>query len=100
MAFLSGKVALVILACVSVIIISSIVIPIALIFSGGESKTPLTTTKITTTAEKGKSNPFKLYAVWVFAKKFLQPTVCPLLIVFHFIQFPNMEQDPQYQFNW
>ena len=62
MAFLSGKVALVILACVSVIIISSIVIPIALIFSGGESKTPLTT-KITTTTEKGKSNPFKLYAV-------------------------------------
>ena len=63
MEFLSGKVALVILACVSVIIISSIVIPIALIFSGGESKTPLTTTKITTTTEKGKSNPFKLYAV-------------------------------------
>ena len=82
MAFLSGKVVLVILACVSVIIISSIVIPIAVIFSGGESKTPLTTTKITTTTEKGKSNPFKLYAVWVFAKKLLQPTVCLLLIEF------------------
>ena len=82
MACSSGKVVIVIIACVSVMIISSIVIPIALIFSGGESKTPLTTTKITTTAEKGKSNPFKLYAVWVFAKKLLQPTVCLLLIEF------------------
>ena len=82
MGFLSGKIAIVIITCVSVIIISSIVIPIALIFSGGESKTPLTTTKITTTTEKGKSNPFKLYAVWVFAKKLLQPTVCLLLIEF------------------
>ena len=64
MAFLSGKVAIVIIACVSVIMISSIVIPIAIIFSGGESKTPLTTTtKITTTREEGKSNPSKLYAV-------------------------------------
>ena len=81
MAILSGKVAIVIIACVSVIMISSIVIPIAIIFSGGESKTPLTTTtKITTTTEEGKST-----------------TVSPLLIEFLLIQFPNMEQDPRYQ---
>ena len=83
MEFLSGKVVIFIIACVSVIIINSIVISIAVIFSGGESKSPLTTTtKITTTTVEGKSNPSKLYAVWVFAKKFLQPTVCPLLTEF------------------
>ena len=59
MGFLSGKIAIVIITCVSVIIISSIVIPIAVIFSGGKSKIPLTTTKITTT-EEGKSNPSTL----------------------------------------
>ena len=63
MGFLSGKITIVIITCVSVIIISSIVIPIAVIFSGGKSEIPLTTTKITTT-EEGKSKPFKkLYAV-------------------------------------
>ena len=59
MGFFLGTDAIVIITCVSVIIISSIVIPIAVIFAGGKSKTPLTTTKITTT-EEGKSNPFKL----------------------------------------
>ena len=63
----SGKVVIVMIACVSVIIISSIVIPIAVIFSGGKLKSTLTTTKITSTTEEGKSNSFKQYGVWVFA---------------------------------
>jgi hypothetical protein len=50
MGFLSGKVVIIIIACVSLIIISSIVIPIAVIFSGGEWKN---------TTEEGKSNPFE-----------------------------------------
>ena len=54
MGFLSGKVVIVTIVCVSVVIISSIVIPIAVIFSGRESKTPVSTTKITTTTEEGK----------------------------------------------
>ena len=82
MAFLSGKVAIVIIACVSVIMISSIVIPIAVIFSGGESKTPLTTTKITTTTEEGKSNPSKRTLFKFLMKNPLQLKVCPLLIEF------------------
>ena len=38
MGVLSGKVVIVIIACVSLIIISSIVIPVAVIFSEGELK--------------------------------------------------------------
>ena len=63
MGVLSRKVVIVMIACVSVIIISSIVIRIAVIFSGGKLKSTLTTTKITSTTEEGKSNSFKQYGV-------------------------------------
>ena len=51
MGALSGKVIIVIIACVSVLVISSIVAPIVAIYSGGEttSTTSTTSTTITTT---------------------------------------------------
>ena len=90
MAFLSGKVAIVIITCVSVIIISSIVIPIAVVFSGGESKITLTTTKITTTTEEGKSNSSKLTLFEFLLKKILTTNSLPITL----IQFPNYGTGP------